>query len=332
MKDPEKETPPLPPPPAWLQPTYHLRDLTTSCEWLRLAPCGRFCFVGGSEGLSGVYQIDLCNGTVTHPVVFGDIACGDAGEGCLVYSEQDSAQVCAVALGGGGGGGGTALFETDCVHAVLSITVTPCARRIVAGTFFDCNVLSSSGVLLRTIASARAVSVAPDERFLVGWSPRSLVFFALETGESEGEIACETPASYFTVFSPDSKQLATTTADHAVVLWDVASRGKVCTMRHHRDFVVDGAFSPCGAFYFSASLDRTICQWESGVCVHAFTGSALFTHAVRVSRCGKAVVCIDDAGVRVIPVPTSANRNPAPIPHCNERGLLPGRCGNCVCA
>jgi WD40 repeat protein len=65
-------------------------------------------------------------------------------------------------------------------------------------------------------------------------------------------------------FSPDGKQLATTSADQTLRLWDTAT-GKPHGERltGHTDTVNRVAFSPDGALLATASSDRTLRLWDT---------------------------------------------------------------------
>jgi outer membrane protein assembly factor BamB len=64
-------------------------------------------------------------------------------------------------------------------------------------------------------------------------------------------------------FSPDSKTLATASADRTVRLWDVATGTERAVLRGHTDAVWSVAFSPDGNTVISAGWDRTVRLWDS---------------------------------------------------------------------
>jgi len=64
-------------------------------------------------------------------------------------------------------------------------------------------------------------------------------------------------------FSSDGAVLAAASLDHTTVLWDVAKREQIGTLRGHRELVFDVAFSPDGAWIATGSLDYTVRIWET---------------------------------------------------------------------
>jgi WD40 repeat protein len=103
-------------------------------------------------------------------------------------------------------------------------------------------------------------------------------------------------------FSPDGTRLAAalykqTTGDEdraifhdvgTVVLWDVAKRQQVGTLRGHRERVYDVAFSPDGEWIATGSLDYTAQIWETrtGQRVATLSGSASPAFRVQWSPTG----------------------------------------------
>jgi WD40 repeat protein len=64
-------------------------------------------------------------------------------------------------------------------------------------------------------------------------------------------------------FSPDGALLAAAFADHTTVLWDVAKREQLITLRGHREKVLDVAFSPDGEWIATGGLDYTTRIWDT---------------------------------------------------------------------
>jgi WD40 repeat protein len=65
-------------------------------------------------------------------------------------------------------------------------------------------------------------------------------------------------------FSPDGKQLTSTSYDKAVRLWDAVSGETLQTLNGHSNYVNAVAFSPDGKQLASASDDKTVRLWDAG--------------------------------------------------------------------
>jgi WD40 repeat protein len=64
-------------------------------------------------------------------------------------------------------------------------------------------------------------------------------------------------------FSPDRRILASASADHTIIIWDVATRQPIGQpLVGHTDFVSGLAFSPDGKILVSGSGDNTIIVWD----------------------------------------------------------------------
>ena len=63
-------------------------------------------------------------------------------------------------------------------------------------------------------------------------------------------------------FSPDGKQLATSSFDKTVRLWDSATGKQLRALEGHTDLVLGVAFHPDGRHLASASADKTVRLWD----------------------------------------------------------------------
>ncbi|HZJ14611.1 MAG TPA: PQQ-binding-like beta-propeller repeat protein [Chthoniobacteraceae bacterium] len=78
-----------------------------------------------------------------------------------------------------------------------------------------------------------------------------------------GEITGHTNKVFSAIFSPDSKTLATGSADQTVRLWDPTTREQRAVLDGHTDAVWCVAFSPDGKTIASASADRSVKLWDA---------------------------------------------------------------------
>jgi outer membrane protein assembly factor BamB len=81
-------------------------------------------------------------------------------------------------------------------------------------------------------------------------------------GKELGPLTGHTSKVFSAAFSPDSKTLATGSADRTVRLWDVSTGKERLVLKGHTEAVSGVAFSPDGNTVFSASADRTVKLWN----------------------------------------------------------------------
>ncbi|MEM7394260.1 MAG: WD40 repeat domain-containing protein, partial [Verrucomicrobiota bacterium] len=96
------------------------------------------------------------------------------------------------------------------------------------------------------------------------------------------------------VMSPDSRYLATTSWDHNIVLWDLASGERAKVFRHHREDIMAIAFSQQGGKLVSISQDGTIRVWDvaSGEQDYLMPHSMNHVGAIAVNPDGKTVAAV----------------------------------------
>jgi WD40 repeat protein len=98
-------------------------------------------------------------------------------------------------------------------------------------------------------------------------------------------------------FSPDGRQVLSTSSDNTVRLWDIRTGKLVRVYRGHRDHTHAAAFLPDGRAFLSCSLDQTLRRWDAETAEELNTanlGESMHTDVV-LSPDGKLalVACID---------------------------------------
>jgi len=86
-----------------------------------------------------------------------------------------------------------------------------------------------------------------------------------KSGKEEFKLKGHDSAVLTAAFSPDGNLLATGSADHTVILWDVKSPGNtiiIARLKGHEGKVLSLAFSPEGSILATASADSTVILWD----------------------------------------------------------------------
>lgn len=110
--------------------------------------------------------------------------------------------------------------------------------------------------------------LSPDGKFLAGFNSRpkdrhSVLMDEFTSGITnywemvghDGELRC-------LAISPDSRHIASGSADHTACVWDTSTRKVVARLRGHSDEVLAVAWSPDGKILATGSQDRTIMIWS----------------------------------------------------------------------
>jgi WD40 repeat protein/serine/threonine protein kinase len=114
-------------------------------------------------------------------------------------------------------------------------------------------------------AGRHVAAFSPDGRYLVAVGPEySLVILDARSGHSIRTLQGHKKYIRAVAFSPDSRSLASGSADGTVRIWDVdAGKGIVDPPLRHRGFVSAAVFSPDGRLLASAGDDRIVKVWDT---------------------------------------------------------------------
>jgi eukaryotic-like serine/threonine-protein kinase len=122
---------------------------------------------------------------------------------------------------------------------------------------------SASGALLERFKDANPTfALSPDGKWLAREENADIVLLPIASGEPRIVLGRHGGA-YALAFSPNGALLAVAFADHTTVLWDVAKREQLGTLRGHREKVFDVAFSPDGGWIATGGLDYTTRIWDT---------------------------------------------------------------------
>jgi WD40 repeat protein len=170
-------------------------------------------------------------------------------------------------------------FDKD---AALGLAFSPDGKALAAGTWQG-NVKVLDLITTNELPAPKthndwvcSVAFSPDGRLLVsaggsefkperngGTTTGQVKLWDVTAGKELGEFSGHTNNVFSVAFAPDSKTLATGSADQTVRLWDVAIRKQRAVLQGHTDAIWCVAFSADGKAVASASADRAVKLWDA---------------------------------------------------------------------
>ena len=106
-------------------------------------------------------------------------------------------------------------------------------------------------------------------------------------------------------FSPDSKIIASGSADNTVKLWNVSTGKEITTLKGHSAIVFDVSFSPDGKTIASASDTVKLWDISTGKEIKTFKGHPSVVSSVSFSADGKTIASASDKTVKLWDIKTA---------------------------
>lgn len=147
-------------------------------------------------------------------------------------------------------------------HAVLSPQDAP-STEVGSGSIAPADSDSSW-----SLALGSSVTTTSNDRASIGKLPRKLKAEGINTDITDfqaSELGNHQREVWYVQFSNDGRQLATCGGFHRVVIWDLARRTALFTLKGHKDSVTRAAWSPDDSMLVTVSADGHARLWDADV-------------------------------------------------------------------
>ncbi|WP_129671863.1 helix-turn-helix domain-containing protein [Candidatus Chloroploca sp. Khr17] len=135
----------------------------------------------------------------------------------------------------------------------------------------------------------RALAQSPDGQRLAFGVAECIYVVDQSQGEMIHQLCGHSEWVQSLAFSPQGNLLASSSDDHTIRLWNLATFTEHNTLYGHDAWVQTSAFTPDGRLLATGSIDRTIRLWEvaTGACLQILTGHQHYIWAVAISPDGR---------------------------------------------
>lgn len=158
------------------------------------------------------------------------------------------------------------------------------------------------------IVSIDAISISPDENYILCGSLDTMLLWNLNNGELLDIFWHKSKVSSV-AFSPDGKH-AISSSDNAIIIWNIFTKKLVKTLNGHSIKVNALAVSPDGRFIATALNNNTILIWNriNGSIFHRFEGYNKIVNALAISPNLKYLISgSNDNSIRIWDLVTKNN-------------------------